>query len=84
MPSKLTNSTFMYYKHRVYKRLLSVLIIVEMGAGLSQPMKLPHNYEAILKDADMQIDKSSMEKLYEQLYAGVFLNKKQKASIVFK
>ncbi|CAK9187151.1 unnamed protein product [Ilex paraguariensis] len=41
-------------------------------------VKLPHRYEAILKDADSPIDSSSTEKLYEQLYAGVFLNKKRK------
>ncbi|GKB62181.1 phloem protein 2-LIKE A1-like protein [Tanacetum coccineum] len=35
---------------------------------------LPHEFEAILKDADTVIDKSSIDKLY----AGVFLSKKRK------
>lgn len=38
----------------------------------------PHNYEEILKEADSSIDRSSMDKLYDQLYAGVFLNQKHK------
>nr|XP_027088996.1 lectin-like [Coffea arabica]XP_027088997.1 lectin-like [Coffea arabica] len=41
-------------------------------------LKLPHNHEEILKDADAPVDKSSTEKLYDQLYAGVFLNQKKK------
>lgn len=32
---------------------------------------IPHNYEAIIKSSD---DKSSPQKLYEQLHAGIFLN----------
>ncbi|XP_031250228.1 protein PHLOEM PROTEIN 2-LIKE A1-like isoform X2 [Pistacia vera] len=39
---------------------------------------LPKNYEAILEDADSQIDKSSSDRLYEQLYSGIFLNQKKK------
>ncbi|PWA73923.1 phloem protein 2-A1 [Artemisia annua] len=35
---------------------------------------LPHEFEAIIKDADTVIDKSSIDKLYD----GVFLNKKRK------
>ncbi|XP_019156033.1 PREDICTED: lectin-like [Ipomoea nil] len=38
----------------------------------------PHNYEAILRDADDFVDRSSKEKLFEQLYAGVFLDQKKK------
>ncbi|KAI3432951.1 uncharacterized protein J3R85_007379, partial [Psidium guajava] len=38
----------------------------------------PHNYMAILKDADKPIDSSSKEKLCEQLYDGVLLNNKKK------
>nr|XP_043606977.1 lectin-like isoform X2 [Erigeron canadensis] len=64
-----------------------------MGSGLSQEAdtqqqsanttaittssrlnNLPHDYEAILKDADSSVYKSSID----QLYAGVFLNKKKK------
>ncbi|KAK9226985.1 hypothetical protein WN943_012033 [Citrus x changshan-huyou] len=41
-------------------------------------LKLPHMYEAIVKDADSPIDKSSVDKLYDQLYCGVFLNQKSK------
>lgn len=43
-------------------------------------LKLPHNYEAIVKDADTPLDKLSMDELYDQLYAGVFLNQTRKAS----
>ncbi|KAI6691609.1 hypothetical protein NL676_028437 [Syzygium grande] len=38
----------------------------------------PHNYVAILKDADEPIDCSSKEKVCEQLYDGVLLNNKKK------
>ncbi|KAF8028977.1 hypothetical protein BT93_E1600 [Corymbia citriodora subsp. variegata] len=41
----------------------------------------PHNFVAILEDADESIDSSSKEKLCEQLYDGVLLNNKKKASI---
>ncbi|XP_059625207.1 protein PHLOEM PROTEIN 2-LIKE A1-like [Cornus florida] len=41
-------------------------------------LKLPHAYEDIVKDADSPVDKSSTEKLYHQLHAGVFLNQKRK------
>ncbi|XP_057510722.1 protein PHLOEM PROTEIN 2-LIKE A1-like [Actinidia eriantha] len=44
----------------------------------SPEIKLPHNYEAIIKDADSPIDNSSTDKLYDQLQAGVFLNQKRK------
>ncbi|KAK9681610.1 hypothetical protein RND81_10G014700 [Saponaria officinalis] len=40
--------------------------------------KLPHNFEAIIKDSDRAIDKSSIEQLYQQLHAGVYLNGKKK------
>lgn len=46
-------------------------------------VKLPHMYEAIVKDADSPIDKSSVDKLYDQLCYGVFLNQKSKASSIF-
>ncbi|XVF87085.1 hypothetical protein PTKIN_Ptkin18bG0092100 [Pterospermum kingtungense] len=39
---------------------------------------LPHNCEAILKDADSPVDMSSMDNLLSQLYSGVFLNQKRK------
>ncbi|KAK9267216.1 hypothetical protein L1049_009636 [Liquidambar formosana] len=48
------------------------------GNETATEVKLPHNYEAIVKDADSPIDKSSMNKLYEKLHAGVFLNQKRK------
>ncbi|KAI6691610.1 hypothetical protein NL676_028438 [Syzygium grande] len=38
----------------------------------------PHNYVAILKDADEPIDCSSKEKVCEQLYDGVLLDNKKK------
>lgn len=39
---------------------------------------LPHNCEAILRDADSPVDRSSVDKLYDQLSTGVFLNQKRK------
>lgn len=50
---------------------------------LVNQLSLPHNYEYILKDADSTIDKSSREKLCDQLYAGVFLDHKTKASSIY-
>ncbi|KAL2494071.1 Protein PHLOEM PROTEIN 2-LIKE A1 [Forsythia ovata] len=41
-------------------------------------VSLPHNCDNILKDADSPTDKSSTNKLYDQLCAGVFLNQKRK------
>ncbi|KAK3009338.1 hypothetical protein RJ639_013420 [Escallonia herrerae] len=41
-------------------------------------LKEPHKCEAILNDADITIDRSSIENLHDQLYAGVFLNQKRK------
>lgn len=52
----------------------------EITRAEEEKVALPHNYEAILKDADSPIDKSSPEKIYEQLYGGVFLNQKKKVS----
>ncbi|KAL5775462.1 hypothetical protein ACOSP7_013019 [Xanthoceras sorbifolium] len=51
----------------------------ETGANTVPDQKLPHNYEAILKDADadFHIDNSSIELLYKQLEDGVFLNQKR-------
>ena len=49
-------------------------------AKSSKELNLPHNYEDILKRADSPVDKSSREKLLDQLYAGVFLDHKTKAS----
>lgn len=44
-------------------------------------LKLPHNCEAIINDnSDSPIDKSSPEKVYEQLHAGVYLNGRRKVS----
>ncbi|KAJ8446587.1 hypothetical protein Cgig2_019740 [Carnegiea gigantea] len=37
-------------------------------------IKLPHNFEAIINDSDSPINRSSPEKLLEQLQAGIFLN----------
>ncbi|XVF40047.1 hypothetical protein PTKIN_Ptkin01aG0081100 [Pterospermum kingtungense] len=41
-------------------------------------VQFPHNYEAILKEADSPVDMSSKDKLLSQLHAGVFLNQKRK------
>lgn len=45
---------------------------------LGEEVKLGHGFEAILKDADLPVDRSSLDKLYDQLYAGIFLNKRTK------
>ncbi|WJX44520.1 hypothetical protein P8452_31484 [Trifolium repens] len=45
---------------------------------LIKQQSFPHNYDHILKDADSTVDKSSREKLCDQLYAGVFLHHKTK------
>ncbi|KAL6282861.1 hypothetical protein ACE6H2_013790 [Prunus campanulata] len=42
------------------------------------PPPPPHNYEAIFRDADSPINKSSVENLLEQLRAGITLNQKRK------
>jgi hypothetical protein len=44
---------------------------------------LSHNNEAILKDADSPIEKSSLDRLYDQLHAGELSNQKGKASPIF-
>ncbi|XP_042519708.1 uncharacterized protein LOC122093428 [Macadamia integrifolia] len=40
--------------------------------------KVPHNYDAIIRDADSLVDETSLEKLYDILHSGVFLNQKRK------
>lgn len=49
---------------------------------LEEEMKLGHGFEDILKYADLPVDRSSLEKLHEQLYVGIFLNKRTKASLI--
>lgn len=51
---------------------------------LGEEVKLGHGFEAILKDADLPVDRSSLDKLYDQLYAGIFLNKRTKASVTLE
>ncbi|KAK6797074.1 hypothetical protein RDI58_004775 [Solanum bulbocastanum] len=41
-------------------------------------LRFPHNYEEILKEADSSVDRSSLDKLYDQLYTGIYLNQKRK------
>jgi hypothetical protein len=45
---------------------------------------LSHNNEAILKDADSPIEKSSLDRLYDQLHAGELSNQKGKKYLVDK
>ncbi|KAA8544785.1 hypothetical protein F0562_019511 [Nyssa sinensis] len=59
-------------------------IIETQTQTTTQQILLPHKYEDIVKDADSPIDNSSIDKLYDQLYAGVFLNRKRKASPIVK
>lgn len=48
----------------------------ETNGAIKVAIKLPHNYEAIIKDPDFPVDKSSPTKLLQQLRDGVFLNGK--------
>ncbi|KAL5545321.1 hypothetical protein UlMin_009105 [Ulmus minor] len=41
-------------------------------------VKLRYSFEAIIKEADIPLDKSSIEKLQSQLQAGIFLNQRRK------
>ncbi|XP_038895126.1 lectin-like [Benincasa hispida] len=50
----------------------------KMVKGKLGEVKLGHGFEDILKDADLPVDRSSLDKLHEQLYAGIFLNKRTK------
>ncbi|CAK8577374.1 unnamed protein product [Lathyrus sativus] len=45
---------------------------------LIKQLGFPYNFENILKDADSPVDKSSREKMFDQLQAGVFLHSKTK------
>lgn len=54
----------------------------EVKGKLGEEMKVGHGIEDILKDADLPVDRSSLDKLYEQLYVGIFLNKRTKASLI--
>ncbi|KAL3575625.1 hypothetical protein D5086_023726 [Populus alba] len=51
---------------------------VKLQSKTVKEVKLPHNSEAILRDADSPVDRSSVDKLYDQLSTGVFLNQKRK------
>lgn len=52
--------------------------LYDATAKTVKEVKLPHNCEAILRDADSPVDRSSVDKLYDQLSTGVFLNQKRK------
>ncbi|XP_022715456.1 protein PHLOEM PROTEIN 2-LIKE A1-like [Durio zibethinus] len=52
--------------------------LVDAKSRAMEKIQLPHNYEFILKDADSPVDISSIDKLFSQLHAGVFLNQKRK------
>ncbi|CAI0378827.1 unnamed protein product [Linum tenue] len=47
-------------------------------ASAATQVKLPHNWEAILREADTPIERSSPDRQCNQLFSGVFLNKKSK------
>ncbi|KAJ0082605.1 hypothetical protein Patl1_11879 [Pistacia atlantica] len=53
--------------------------VVEKTNGI----KLPHNYEAILKEADSPINKSSPNKIKDQLYSGKYWVNKESGSNCF-
>ncbi|KAJ6386646.1 hypothetical protein OIU78_016553 [Salix suchowensis] len=62
----------------VQEKLADVKPIYDAKANTVKEVKLPHNYESILRDADSPVDRSSVDKLYNQLNTGVFLNQKRK------
>ncbi|KAJ6358330.1 hypothetical protein OIU76_000104 [Salix suchowensis] len=62
----------------VHEKLADVKPIYDAKANTVKEVKLPHNYESILRDADSPVDRSSVDKLYNQLNTGVFLNQKRK------
>ncbi|XP_022927158.1 lectin-like [Cucurbita moschata] len=45
-----------------------------VSGSLGAEVKLEHGLEAILKDADLALDRSSLDKLRAQLHAGILLN----------
>lgn len=47
---------------------------------MEKPKKLPHNYKAIMQEADSPLEATSEEDLYPRLYYGVFLSHKRKVS----
>lgn len=51
-----------------------------MATEFNVDVEIPFNFEIIVQDADSTIDNSSTDELYDQLYSGVFLNGKRKAS----
>lgn len=65
----------------VHERLADVKPIYDAKAKTVKEVKLPHNCESILRDADSPVDRSSVDKLYDQLSTGVFLNQKRKVKI---
>ena len=44
-------------------------------------VKLRYSFEAIIKEADIPLDKSSFVKLQSQLQAGIFLNQRRKVNL---
>ncbi|XP_050369075.1 lectin-like isoform X1 [Argentina anserina] len=63
---------------KVVKEVTGILASPVVQVKQQQPQKqLPHNFEAIVKDADTPINKSP-EHLFGHLYAGILLNQKRK------
>uniref|UniRef100_A0A6N2MJS1 Uncharacterized protein n=1 Tax=Salix viminalis TaxID=40686 RepID=A0A6N2MJS1_SALVM len=62
----------------VHEKLADVKPVYDAKAKTVKEVKLPHNCESILRDADSPVDRSSVDKLYDQLSTGVFLNQKRK------
>uniref|UniRef100_A0A7C9D9W5 Uncharacterized protein n=2 Tax=Opuntia streptacantha TaxID=393608 RepID=A0A7C9D9W5_OPUST len=54
------------------------------GLGWSPRYRLPHYFETIVEQCDTLVDTSSMNKLYEHLTAGVFLNNKRQKYWIIK
>ncbi|KAJ8763743.1 hypothetical protein K2173_003525 [Erythroxylum novogranatense] len=52
--------------------------LYEVSSKKAIQVKLPHNCEAILREADSPLDWSSLDKLYDQLLTGVSLKQKRK------
>ncbi|CAM8924488.1 unnamed protein product [Rhodiola kirilowii] len=50
----------------------------QVSSKREKEVNLPHNFESIMQDADVQVDRAPIPVLFEQLHEGVFLNNKRK------
>ncbi|GAU47295.1 hypothetical protein TSUD_94840 [Trifolium subterraneum] len=82
LPSRRENDLLLSPQHKTGQNG-TVVKSNETSAAKSfiKQQSFPHNYEHILKDADSPVDKSSREKLCDQLYGGKYwVEKKSNAN----